>query len=206
MNSKRLHIAMLAALCLLLVGLIIGAYGINKALGAQSDKLVTLKAKSRALAQEQLSLQASKKDIKKYAELEKIAKAVVPEDKNQAAAVREIVNIAAANNVKLASITFPASSLGNGSGGTAATTPANSATATLSQLQPVKNIPGVYQLAIIVSGDPNEPVQYTRFINFLSALEHNRRTAQVNTIALQPDPANRNYLTFTLTLNEYIKP
>lgn len=204
MTSKRLHLIMTAVLGLLFVTLVFGVYAINSSLGAEADKLVILKAKSRALSQEQLSLQASKKNIEKYAELEKIAKAVVPEDKNQAAAVREIVNIAAANNVKLASITFPASTLGSGADGKPATT--SDAVATLSQLQPVKNIPGVYQLPITVSGDPNQPVQYTRFISFLDALEKNRRTAQVSTIALQPDPGNRNLLTFTLTLNEYIKP
>jgi len=49
-------------------------------------------------------------------------------------------------------------------------------------------------------------VQYASFINFLSALEHNRRTAQISAITLQPSTNNPNLLAFTLTLNEYIKP
>jgi hypothetical protein len=181
-----------------------------------SQKLVAQKAKSQALAQEQLGLAAAKKSIAKYAELETISHAVVPEDKNQAEAVREIVNIAAANGIKLSTINFPASSLGNTASGTPigasnapAATPSPSSTVptkSLSQLIPVKNIPGVYQLTISVTNDSAQTVRYDKFINFLSDLEHNRRTAQVNNITIQPDINDRTYLTFTLGLNEYIKP
>ena len=213
MNSKRMYLFMLAIIGLLLVGLVAGAYGINSLLGSQSKKLVGLKAQSQALDQEKISLLSSKKNIQKYAELEKITKTVVPEDKNQAEAVREIVNIAAARNIKLASVTFPASTLGSVPGGGGTTGAAAAAPATsnakkdnLSQLQPVKNITGVYQLVITVTGDPNQPVAYNDFVDFLSDLEHNRRTAQVSSIILQPSTQDHNSLTFSLSLNEYIKP
>jgi hypothetical protein len=220
MTSKRLHTVLMAGLALLFLGLIGGTYATNKLLASQADKLTALKAKSMALDQEQLSLTRAKKDIKKYDKLDKIAQAVVPQDKNQAEAVREIVNIAAANDVSLASISFPASTLGNLPGGTAAPsssgstvvspTPSagagNSKAGSLSQLTPLRNIPGVYQLPITIKGDTNNPVQYEKFINFLSDLEHNRRTAQVETITLQPTIGNRDYVTFELTLSEYIKP
>lgn len=218
MTSKRLHTVLLAGLALLFLGLIGGTYATNKLLTSQADKLTALKAKSMALDQEQLSLSRAKKDIKKYDSLDKIAQAVVPQDKNQAEAVREIVNIAAANDVSLASISFPASTLGSLPGGVAAPSASGSAAAgptpsagsskagSLSQLTPLKNIPGVYQLPITIKGDTNNPVQYEKFINFLSDLEHNRRTAQVETITLQPTIGNRDYVTFELTLSEYIKP
>jgi hypothetical protein len=215
MSSKRLHLILLATVGLLFIGLIGGTYGINKLLGTKATQLTALKAKSLALASEQISLNEAKKDIAKYADLEKIAQAVVPEDKDQADAVREIVNIAAANDVSLAAITFPASTLGTSNTGepgvpvsAAAPPPASAANQAnaLSQLTAVKNIPGVYQLLITINGDPNQSVPYSQFINFLSDLEHDRRTAQVNTITLQPDSNNPNNLTFALTLNEYIKP
>lgn len=220
MTSKRLHLVLLIALGLLLIGLVGGVYGTNKLLGGQADKLLGLKAKDQALSQEQLTLNQAKKDIKTYEGLNKIAQAVVPQDKNQAEAVQEIVNIAAENGVALSSINFPASSLGllpngtnstSGSSGTAsgtAATPAagaNSRANSLSQLTPVKNIPGVYELPITISNAPNF-VQYDKFISFLSDLEHNRRTAQVQSITIQPNVQNRNQLTFNLTLSEYIKP
>lgn len=212
MNSKRLHWLLIAVIALMIIGLVGGAYGVNALLISRANTLTALKAKSHALDQEKIGLIKAKKDIKKYAELEKIAKAIVPEDKSQAEAVREIVKIADANGISLASINFPASTLGNSSGGTAGTVPVSASSTSsktgqgLSQLEPVKNIPGVYRLQLIVNSDTDRPVPYNKFIAFLNDLEHNRRTAQVSSITLQPDVNNRNNLTFSLTLNGYIKP
>lgn len=215
MTSKRLFIILLSVTGLVMISMVAGAYGINTLLTSQSNKLVSLKAKSQALSQEQLSLAKAKKDIQTYSGLETIAETVVPQDKDQAEAVRELVDIASANGIKLGSITFPASTLGNTAGTTAtgvaivpttASASANSKTSALSQLQPVKNIPGVYQLAITVQSDTSSPVPYTQFINFLSALEHNRRTSQVTGITLTPNPLNASQLSFSLVLEDYIKP
>ena len=217
MTSKRLYFLLSGLIGLLFIGLIAGTYGANSLLSSQANTLTGLKAKSLALAQEQSSLNKAKKDIQTYSGLNQIAKSVVPQDKDQAEAVREIVNIAAQYNVSLAAINFPASTLGANATAPASAAPASaSATApaaskstsagSLSQLQPVKNIPGVYQLPITVVGDPNKPVPYNQFVSFLSAMEHNRRTAQVSTITIQPNASNRNLLTFSLNLNEYIKP
>lgn len=212
MNSKRLYLSLIAAIVLLFVGLIFGAYSVNKELTARATKLTDLKAKSAALAQEQVILKKAKADIETYAELKKITQAIVPEDKSQAEATREIVKIANENGIKIAAITFPASTLGNGPAGTAApstttaSSSANSRKSALSQLVPVKNIPGVYQLLITIESDPDQPVPYNKFISFLSALEKNRRTAQVNTIILEPDKNNPGFLSFSLTLNGYVKP
>lgn len=208
MNSKRVHLILTGLLSLLFIALIGGAYEINTLLGKESVKLTTLKAKDQAQQQEQVSLIKAKADIENYADLEKITRTIVPEDKSQAEAVRQIVSIAADNGITLASINFPASTLGDGikPGAAAVPVPAGGGKSSLSQLQPVKNISGVYQLVIIVNGDPNAPVEYSKFIGFLKDLERNRRTAQVSNITLQPDVKNRNLLSFSLTLNNYIKP
>lgn len=222
MSSKRLHTVLIALLVLLFIGLLGGAYGVNKLLVSETNNLLVLKAKNQALTQEQTSFNKAKKDAQRYENLNKIAQAVVPQDKNQAEAVRQIVNIAAKNNVTLAAINFPASTLGSLPNGTAApaagaaaaasaapsaaTSAASNKTASLSQLTALKNIPGVYQLPITINNDAAHSVQYANFISFLSDLEHNRRTSQVQTISIQPDAKNRGYITFSLTLNEYIKP
>jgi hypothetical protein len=213
MSSKNLNWALNGLIICMVLLLLGGAYGLNKILTTKSQELTSLKAKSAALDQEQVSLAKAKQDIKTYADLEQIAESVVPQDKDQAQAVREIVNIAGDNGISLTSISFPASTLGTTKTGASAssgsTTPkpnANAKSSALSQLQPVKNIPGVYSLVITVQSDSDNPVAYSKFINFLNALEHNRRTAQVATISITPDPDNRNLLSFTLTLNEYIKP
>lgn len=204
MTSKHLRWLLMGLLGLLFVGLVAGTYEANTLFESQATKLVGLKAKSLALTSEQQSLVQAKKDIVTYSGLEKIAKSVVPQDKDQAEAVREIVNIAASNGVSLATVSFPASTLG--SSNALASTTTKSSGSSLSQLTAVKNIPGVYQLQITVVGDPTKPVAYDKFISFLAALEHNRRTAQVIAIGIQPNTANRSLLTFSLTLNEYIKP
>ncbi|HVV25681.1 MAG TPA: hypothetical protein VHC21_01445 [Candidatus Saccharimonadales bacterium] len=226
MNSKRVFYGLAGLIILLAVGLLAGAYGVTKLMTSRATTLTSLKAKSQALNQEQSSFSVAQENVKKYAGLEQIAKSVVPQDKSQAQAVRQLVNIANANGVALGSITFPASSLGSGvtgssttatgsttpssapaSGGTSASASAgSSAKDALSQLTPVVGIPGVYQLTITVTGDSNQPVLYNQLINFLSGLEHDRRTAQVNAIVIQPSQKDPRYLGFTLTLNEYIKP
>lgn len=210
MNAKRLHFILIGSITLLFLGLVIGAYGINSLLSKRADGLMALKAKSLALDEQKISLTKAKASIEKYADLEKITKAIVPEDKSQAEAVREIVRIAGKYDVSLSSITFPASTLGGGATGTAPTpTGANSGSSSkksLSQLQAVKSIPGVYELDITVTSDTSKPVPYEKFISFLAALENNRRTAQVSSITIQPDPVTPKNLTFSLTLKVYVKP
>ncbi len=224
MNVKRLNFIMIGLVGLLFISLAIGTYQADKLLSKRADTLTSLKAVDQALSLEQVHLKKAKKDISKYADLEKIARIVVPEDKNQAEAVRELVNIAASDNVTLGSITFPISTLGTSSAGTvgsgtstpaqAAPTPTkkslNSPNNKLSQLLAVKGLPGVYQLTINVTSDTNAPATYDQIIRFLRGLESNRRTAQVTSINLQPvaqaTPTGHSRLNFTLTINEYIKP
>lgn len=179
-------------------------------LQSRSKKLADLKLDSSVLDEQQSSLNRAKKDIETYAELEQIAKAVVPQDKDQAAAVREIVKIAEANGIKLASISFPASTLGQTppkaapvEGETATPAPK---TSPVTQVQPVEGIPGVYALPINIQQDTTSPITYSEFISFLSGLEQNRRTSQVSNVTVQPNAQDRRLLTFSMTVNAYIKP
>lgn len=210
MNSKKLNFVFIGVLVLLFILLIVGTSAATSLLESKANELTDLKAQDMALEEQKIALAKAKKDIEVYSDLEKITRAIVPEDKSQAEAVREIVKIAGQNNISLASITFPSSTLGGTVGGkssTAKPAPAPKANAkSLSQLEAVPNIPGVYKLTISVNTDPSKPVPYNRIISFLKDLENNRRTAQVSTISLQPDVKNPGNLTLNLTLNGYIKP
>lgn len=213
-HSKHVYLLMIALIFLLTVGLFGSAYGIQGLLQTKSTELVGLKAKLLAVNEQQGGLVQAKKDIITYNDLYKIAKVVVPENKNQAEAVRQIVKLAANNSVRLGSISFPSSSLGNGSQAAATgttpapalTSPSSAAGAALSQLTPVLAAPGVYVLQINVNSDSNYPASYSQLINFLAALEQNRLTAQVTSLNITPDPNNPNRFSFILTLNSYIKP
>lgn len=196
MNSKRLYFLMLTSLILLVLVTAGVAYGANTLLASQSKKLADAKATSQSLANQETQLKKNKADILKYGELNKIAQSIVPQDKDQAEAIREITNLAGQSGIgQLSSITFPASTLGTTAAGNKIT-----------QVTPVKGIPGVYDLQITITQDSSRKVSYNTFITFLSKLEQNRRTAQVSSITVQPDSSDPSQVAFTLVLDEFIKP
>jgi hypothetical protein len=199
MNSKKLSAILTGLLALLGVSLLGSVYLANSQLSGKSEELVTLKASKEAIAKQQDQLVKSKKDIEKYGELNEIARVVVPQDKDQAKTVSEIVNLASQSGIpRLSSVAFPPSTLG---GTTQVKTPAG-----LTQVVPIKGMPGVYLLQITITQSVNEPVPYDSFINFLSRVERNRRTAQVSSINVQPDSRRPDMVSFTLVIDEYIKP
>ena len=219
MTSKRLFFVFIGALCLLVVSIFGGVYAVNKTIENKSDNLVSLKAKQQSLQQEQAELIQMKKDIVAYNSLYQISQLIVPQNKDQTETVRQIVKLAQENDVTLQTITYPASSLGTGASPLAlnAGTPASTGVAqpvgiatnpALSQLTPVTNIPGVYDLQITVAS-ANESAYlstYPQMIGFLSGLEQNRLTAQVSSIDISPSTTVPGHLSFTLTLDVFIKP
>ncbi len=197
MNSKKLHYILIGLLVLLGVGILVSAREADMLLEKQSNRLVGLKASMQATAAEKTQLIKNRQDVAKYQELNTIAKSVVPQDKDQAEAVRQIVNLAQQSNIpQLSSIAFPASTLGG---------PAKSS-GKLTQVTPVKDIPGVYDLQLTVTQASDSEVPYSNFISFLSKLERNRRTAEVSSISIQPDPKTPSQVSFTLVIDEFIKP
>lgn len=210
MNSKRVFFIMAGVLVILIGGTIGSAYVANMMLEKQATTLKSLKLLADVNDQEKTSLSQAKKDIVKYDELQQIAKTIVPQDKDQAETVRDIVQMASDSGFKPTSITLPASTLGTTSSGAAATGTTGVAAPTtgtnLTQLTPVKGNPGLYILEITINQDSNSPIPYSEFIDFLSRLEQNRRTALVTSVVLQPSTKDPSLLSFTLTLDKYIKP
>lgn len=201
MKSKQIYYLLLAVLVVLGACFFAVGYGANKLLVAQAAQLSRLKAESQIVDITQTSLNKNKKDIAKYSSLNKIAQTIVPQDKDQAVAVREIVNLASQSGInRLSSITFPASTLGTVIGGVVG------GTSKLTQVVPVKGILGVYDLPISVSQDSSSSVSYNQLITFIQKLEQNRRTAQVSSISIEPAADHPNQVAFTLTIDEFIKP
>jgi hypothetical protein len=198
MNSKKLYFGLIGLLVLLGVGLFVSAREANALLEKQSWKLANLKATAQATDEQKTQLAKDKKDVATYKELNNIAKSVVPQDKDQAEAVREIVDLASQSGMpQLSSIAFPPSTLGGAKVKTAKG---------LTQVTPVKGIPGVYDLQITITQANTNEVPYNSFITFLTKLERNRRTAQVTSIDVQPDQKNPALVSFTLVIDEFIKP
>jgi len=214
MSTKKAFIGM-TLLCSLMFAALVGSVVMgNQLLQKQSEKLTNLKVEAAVIDAQQIALTKAKKDIETYNNLNEIAKQIVPQDKDQARAVREIITIAQQSGVSVTGITFPASNLGQApaqaappaegtQGGTDATTPA---APPVSQVKAVEGIPGVFQLDLTVSTDTTKPITYSQLIDFLGRLEQNRRTAQITNLTIQPNAANRNLLTLSLQLTIYIKP
>lgn len=198
MNSRKLFYLLIVAVLLINIGGIAAIVYGKKILDSQNGKLTELKVEASTLEDVQRSLVTAKKDIEKYADIEKISKTVVPQEKDQARTVREIVKLAEESNIEIASVSFPTSSLGTKTG----TAPVAGAT---TQTQKVDGISNVERLEVTVSSNTATPVTYTDFLSFLEKLEQNRRTSQVSNINIQPVADNRNLLTFSLVLNVYIK-
>ncbi|HSX27287.1 MAG TPA: hypothetical protein VLG25_00725 [Patescibacteria group bacterium] len=185
----------------------------NRILQTKTDQLIALKLDSHTLDEQQKSLVQAKRDIEKYSDLEKIAATIVPQEKDQARTVREIIKIAADNGITISNISFTSSSLGNTTvkstpttTQTETTTQATTTKVPTTQVKPVDGINGLYVMEINVQTNLNKPVPYQNLLNFLQQLEQNRRTSQVTNITVQPDSKDRSSVTFTLTLNVYIKP
>lgn len=193
LGAKKLYYLLLG-LSVLAFGALLGAtYAADALLRQKAGDVREARLNSLALEQQQRQLIKAKAAIQANQQLADIAKHIVPQDKDQAQTVREIVNIAAEHNIKLSSVAFPSSTLG-------------SKNDEYSQLTAVKGIPGVYSLDITIQSDSSQPATYADFLAFLEAIEHNRRTALVTHVALQPSQKDANLLTFSLTLREYIKP
>jgi hypothetical protein len=198
LTAKKLYLVLCTLVGLALVALAGSAYMANQVLTQKSKVVHDASLKTKTLEDRQNKLRKARANIEKYKDLAQIATSIVPRDKNQAQTVREITSLAARNGIKLGSITFPSSSLGN------TTAPAGGSGD--SQLKAVPTIPGTFVLSITVTSDTKAPATFKNFIKFLEALEQNRRTALVTGITITPDTSNPDELQFTLTLNEYIKP
>lgn len=198
MTPKRLYFLLLFCLALVGSGIVASGFVANNLLTHKSAKLSKLKAEAKNQGELQIALSRNKRDLRKYSELNQIAKTIVPQEKDQAVTVLEISRLAAESGIpKLTSITFPASSLSIGASG--------SKVNNLSQVTPVKGLSGVYLLPITVTLDSSNLTTYTQFINFLQRLEQNRRTAQVGSVSITPDTADPSRISFSLTINKYVK-
>lgn len=203
MTPKRAFFAMIG-LIVVSVGSIVGILVVgNGMLQSESTKLVDLKIESAIAEKQQTDLAKAKSDINKYSSLDEITQTIVPQDKDQARAIREIVAIAGQSGIGLESFTFASSSLGNK---TPAANEEKKATASVSQAKPVDGIKGVYSIELNIR--PSSQVRYSQFIDFLARLEKNRRTSQVSQIEIKPNDPTKNTQTisFSLNVNIFVKP
>lgn len=206
-SSKTIFYLMSVVVCLLVLGAAALVVSGNGLLAQKTKSLTDLKLETLVLEEQKLSVIRAQKDIQRYAELEQVAKNVVPQDKDQARAVRGIIQLAKDSGISIASITFPSSTLGQTGAGAAAAAPATpgAAAPTITQVKPVEGIPGVYQQEISLQSMADS-ANFPRLIDFLKRLEANRSTSQVSSLTITPNSNNRQLLTFSMVINVYVKP
>ena len=211
MRTKYRGLGVIALLIVSAVVFIAVAFVGLSQLSSNSRQLVNLKVQSRTADNQLSSLAAVKKQVQKYAYFNQVAKTVIPNDKDQAQAVLDIFQMAANSGIALQNIDFPASSLGIKPTVPASGSQPSGNTNVLSQAKPVEGIPGLYSLQLVITpqtgnGVPSNQIStYPKFLDFLNRIEHDRRTAQITEVSIQPQSASST-LGFTLTLNIFIKP
>ncbi|MDZ7786461.1 MAG: hypothetical protein U5L95_05065 [Candidatus Saccharibacteria bacterium] len=192
MNSKRFHAVLLVVVLLLVVSGVASVYFGRSLLATKTSELDELKVKNTALEEQERSLAEAKKEIDEYKSLRAVAESIVPQEKDQARTIREIVSIAGQTGTSISSIAFPSSSLGEKD-----TTDINK-----TQLESVPGIPGISQLELNVAID--NAITYESLVSFLDGLENNRRTSAISSITITPQEegserllkANLNILVF----------
>lgn len=213
LTTKRLFYVMVATVILFVLLLIAVAIAGTKLLKHEASRLSDLKAQNQVVQDQEVALIQAKKDVEKYKDLGELSKAIVPQDKDQAKTVREINRIARESGIELQAITFTASTLGQAApapakpdeGSKDQPSTSKPAEPSITQVTPVEGIPGVYALGITITPAANKPIPYEQFLGFLEKLENNRRTAHVDNISVNPVEGS-NGVTFSLTLNAYVKP
>lgn len=205
-SSLNTYIILLTILVIAVFGFVGGVYSLGRDFKNQSEVVAANKANVSELSSAQTGLSTAKKDVAQYSSLNSIAKAIVPQDKDQAETVRELTKIASQNSIKLTTISFPSSTLGSRVTTTTSSGTPTASSTDLSQLTPVKGMSGVYNLQITISNNPKNTVTYNQLNAFLSDLENNRRTAAVSSINIVPNSKDPSRLVFTLVINTYIKP
>jgi len=216
-SSKQKRLVLFGVFAVIIVVFIILLISGRNNLTAKSQKLVDLKLQSKTVNSQLIALVQAKKDISQYSYFNTVAKTVIPSDKDQAKAVLEIFQLADESQIAIASITFPTSSLGSKSTSSSSTKTesAVSSTKALSQAQPVSGIPGLYSLELTITPQtgsqvpPDKIVTYPKLLDFLNRVEHNRRTAQITQVSIQPlrtESLENRQINFSLTINIFIKP
>lgn len=211
---KLVWLGVLAAAAALFLAVALVGLGL---LSAEGNKLIDLKQRTIIADAQLANLTAAKKQVEQFAYFNDVARTVLPNDKDQAQAVEDIVNLANLAGISIASVAFPTSNLGSkpvatNSDNDAATVSAQSA---ISQAKPVQDIAGLYSLELIISPQTgsalpdNRKVTFPKLLDFLSRIERNRRTAQITQVSIQPqntDSGPSQFINFTITINIFMKP
>lgn len=202
MNAKKVYISLIVIIVILVIATAGVFYGANIMLKKSSTKLSQLKIENAVLEQNEKVYQKAKNDLLKYEDLKNAVDEALPKEKDQAKALKELIQIASTTGVKIEKIEFTDSTLGDKAKATGSNPSA--ATSAVTQAKPITGISGVQgiEMKITLAG-PNDKtsINYNSFINFLDLVSNNRRSMQISNLNIQP-----NLKKADLTINIFVKP
>lgn len=190
--SKKMYYILIGLCVVLFLGLAGSVYVGLGVLQNSSQELKQAKLEREAVSDQELALLQAINEIEEFSELEQVARSVIPQEKDQARTVREIISIANRSGININSIDFPTSDLGSDDDNV------------ISQARPVPGLPGLFELDLSVQ--ITEDAGFDQFISFLEGLEQNRRTSQVKSVAITPDQNERGQVSFSINLAVFIRP
>ena len=122
---------------------------------------------------------------------------ILPKSKDQAQAVSELYKIGDETGIKIASVQFPSSALGQ----------KNTSSGTITQSKTVDGMPGVVGVEVSIQLKPasGASISYDNMISFLQKVELNRRSMQVKQITVYADVVNGG-VTFDMIIMMFVKP
>jgi hypothetical protein len=184
-SSKKVYFALIVAFTLLTASIFGMLYFSKNFLSKSEDELIA--AKLEIIKQEEIekTYRDNINNLEKFAQTASILEEVIPKEKDQAVAVREIDAIAKQNGMVINTLSFPSSDLNK-----KAATPTTGSTATtakttaVSQAKPIKGLTGVLGIDINVElRSANEgAISTDQLLGMLRALENNRRNMRVTSI------------------------
>jgi transcriptional regulator of acetoin/glycerol metabolism len=195
MTAKNTHKMLMIMLIMLIVIATSALFISNFMMQKSANNLVQAKLDNVGYDSEEQTYLQARKDLGEYTALNEIIQKILPQSKDQAEAVSELYKIGDETGIKIASITFPSSTLGQKS---------NSNTVT--QAKSVDGMPGVLGIDIAIELEPasGASISYDSMINFLQRVELNRRNMQIKQITVNADTLHGG-VTFNMTLTIFVK-
>jgi hypothetical protein len=217
MNAKKLFFIFSASVVLLGLLMIFSVYVSKNMLAKKSQDLIAAKLDKDFTEEKERVYVKAQKDLDTYKDLESTLAKIIPKDKDQARAVRELYKISEESNVAISSIEFPASTLGvkkpaakaNNNASAASNTAKPSTNAGITQAEDIAGLPGVKGIEVTIEvGSTLESYEFTGYSNmirFLEGVEKNRRNMQIKQVSVTPDEET-GQVKFKVVLTIFVKP
>lgn len=192
MTTKKAHYGLLGLLVLVIVAIGLAMYFSRVFLKSNSDSLVNAKLELYKIDETEYIYRKNQAILQENQETADILASVLPQEKDQAKAVREITQIASDNGLSVKAIRFPGSDLVITNKPVAAQTQGSTTTPqatpsgpTISQAKPVNGLNNVLGIAVeveLTSARSGAQISTDQVLSFLQQIENNRRNIRVTSI------------------------